>query len=83
MINRKGAEKLLASIDEDNGKYLFFDHKTAIADVFIYKKIISYSIPLFTYNDEESIIDSDALHESHITNSKDIITNLWLSQFEK
>lgn len=80
MINRKGAQKVLDMINVIDNKYYFKKLSDCIADVFIYKYLISYTIPLFTYLcEDDSAINNNF---SHLSSSKKIIDNLWFNYYE-
>lgn len=80
MINRKGAQKLLDSVKIFDNKYYFKNITESIADVYIYKYLNTYTIPLFTYmNEDESTINNNS---KHLSTSKKLIDNIWINNYE-
>ena len=81
LINRKGAQKLLDKIDIFDNKYYFKNLNESIADVYIYKHLNTYTIPLFTYmNEDDSTINNN---DKHLKISKKLIDEIWVNYYEE
>ena len=78
LVNRRGAAAILASIQKQEDRYILPRNKEIQykADHFLYRKAVTYTIPLFTYDlGIESMI-----HPEHVyfqDRSKKALTNLW------
>lgn len=84
LIKRKAAERLLKLVPKINNKYNLTNVKDAISDCFIYQSLSNiYSLPLFTFNTSMG----SNIHEEHIDRihipCKNLITNLWKSNFKE
>ena len=78
LINKKGARKLLNSIDIINQKYYFEDDLEPKSDVYIYAKLNTYcyKYPYFTYRTN----NTSTIHDSHLTYhllAKRVLVRLW------
>jgi len=75
LLKRNSAIKLLASVIKEDNKYILFNKN--VSDKFIYEKLVTYNIPLFTYH---TCFDSN-IHQTHLPNHikcKNMLTNLWM-----
>ena len=80
MLNRKGAQKLLDNVKIFDNKYYFKNLNESIADVFVYKYLNTFTIPLFTYimNYDSTINNND----KHLEISKKCIDKIWINYYE-
>ena len=80
MLNRKGAQKLLETVKIFDNKYYFKNLRESIADVYIYKHLNTFTIPLFTYmmNNDSTINNND----KHLEISKKSIDKIWINYYE-
>jgi GR25 family glycosyltransferase involved in LPS biosynthesis len=80
MLNRKGAQKLLDTVKIFDNKYYFKNLNESIADVFIYKYLNTFTIPLFTYMmNYDSTINNN---NKHLEISKKCIDKIWINYYE-
>ena len=77
LIKKSSALKLINLIKKKNNKYDLTHISKVISDLYIYKNLNTYTIPLFTTNtDFESTIHKNHVNRIHLP-SKDIITDQW------
>ena len=82
LITKKAALNLLNMIQKIDNKYDLRNIKHIIIDSYIYAKLDTYTIPLFTTcTDFNSNIHQDHIKKIHIP-SKNIITDKWIHDIE-